>query len=561
MTWESLCIKNGLTLDNHEKNLKVKIRINYRVTEACQSGRLGLTANELAAETRSAGSTPTAGDKIKIPIHNENQINTPIMKTKEIIGTSLVHEARKNPHLNPKVPINFHISQHYENADKIRGTQIVNSFVSFTEIDKIGINPKSHYNTPLGIYSYPSEYILEQTASIGAMRKLPFAGDLPHANIFSVAGNIIDLSSMSDQDVTKYAQQMVNVFIEVANIRRGGGEWKKAVDYLEDKVILNAPVAASNPSLPASRFWWLTREMSSVLMEHSDTRSRWQSTRHSVSWNKLFRTLRIDGCVDSDGDGIIHTSEPLQAVFFSVKPIKKVERRYNKYSPEDVEKAEAFGSKILVFKSADPDEMAKHIMDNPDEYRSNPQQEVKFIEAIHPVDPKIQTALLYAFFAHPNPIGGPIVANAHVFSGVEDSDIIKVVDKAKYKGHVITNMIEAGLITQHNITPEIVNVLIEDISPMPHRVAYIIKRFNPGIIEPIISMAKINDQNISRFFQLGTEYFNKMRGSAAAMDRMIDFGKALVDAGGNKALIKKILDRTQFDEDDIAEVMDAVFGD
>lgn len=80
MTWESLCIKNGLTLDNHEKNLKVKIRINYRVTEARQRGRLGLTANELTVETRFVGSTPTAGAKITIPIHNENQTRTQILQ-------------------------------------------------------------------------------------------------------------------------------------------------------------------------------------------------------------------------------------------------------------------------------------------------------------------------------------------------------------------------------------------------------------------------------------------------------------------------------------------------
>ena len=34
--------------------------------EACQSGRTGLTANELAAEMRPAGSNPVSSAKIKI---------------------------------------------------------------------------------------------------------------------------------------------------------------------------------------------------------------------------------------------------------------------------------------------------------------------------------------------------------------------------------------------------------------------------------------------------------------------------------------------------------------
>lgn len=481
---------------------------------------------------------------------------------------SFLKEARRNPHLNPKVPINWHISQHYEDAGAIPGTNIPNSFVSFTKVDKLGINPGSRYNTPLGIYAYPSWWVVQRTSDGSAMRNLPFAGDQPYANVFSVAGNIIDLSGMSDRDVTKYTQQIVDVFIEVANIRRGGDEWKEAVDYLEDKVILNAPVAAANPSLPGSRFWWLTREMSKVLMEHSDTKSRWRSTKHAVSWNKLFRTLGIDGCVDSKGDGIIHTSEPYQGVFFSIKPIKKVERYYNKYSPEDMEEAETFGSKIAVFKSVDPDEMAKHITDNPYEYRSNVSDDSKFIGAIHPVDAKIQVALLRAFLAHPPMMETPVVDNAHVFSGVKDSDIIKVVDKAKSKGSAITAMIEAGLIRQDNITSKIVNSLLGSENPMSE-IAYKIRQFNPSLIEPIISMSKINDQNIPRFFELGIEYFNKMHGSAPAMDRMVDFGKALVDhAGGNetkientKALIKIIIVGTQFDSNDIAEVMDEIFGD
>ena len=481
---------------------------------------------------------------------------------------TFITEARRNPHLNPKVPINFHISQHYENAGTIRGTRVANSFVSFTNVDKLGINPGSLYSTPLGIYSYPSEYILDQVASIGAMRNLPFAGDSPYVNVFSVSGNIIDLSGMSDRDVTKYSQQMVDVFIEVANIQRGGSEWKETVDYLEDKVILNAPAAAANPSLPESRFWWLTREMSKVLMEHSDTKSRWRATRHAVSWNKLFRTLGIDGCIDSNGDGVIHTSEPYQAVFFSIKPIKGVKRYYNKYSPEDMEKAETFGSKIALFKSVDPDEMAKHIIDNPDEIRSDIITEPDFIGALHPLDPKIQAALLHAFLAHPLVLDAVVETNAHVFSGVSDSDIINVVDKAKSKAPAIMSMINAGLIRQDNITPKIVNALIESKLPISG-IAYTIRHLNPSLIEPIISMAKINDQNISRFFELGAEYFAGMRGADIVVDRMIDFGNALVNhAGGNeskienaKALIKIIISGTLFDEDDSAEVMDAVFGD
>jgi len=55
-------------------------------------------------------------------------------------------EIRKNPDMNP------HIGA-WDCVDKYKDDKDV--YISFTEIDKIGINPKSKFNTPVGIYTYP----------------------------------------------------------------------------------------------------------------------------------------------------------------------------------------------------------------------------------------------------------------------------------------------------------------------------------------------------------------------------------------------------------------------
>ena len=105
-------------------------------------------------------------------------------------------EARKNPDLNPKTPINDIISSAVDNTtDEIAGTK--NLFVSFTAIEKIGVNPLSKYSTPIGIYAYPGEYVKSHVGSAGPMTLLPMAGEQPYANTFKAHGNIINLATIS----------------------------------------------------------------------------------------------------------------------------------------------------------------------------------------------------------------------------------------------------------------------------------------------------------------------------------------------------------------------------
>lgn len=485
---------------------------------------------------------------------------------------SFINEARRRPDLNPKISVNEFISNHLDNSRPLRNTSVANSFVNFTNFEYTGPNVNPGYKTtPIGIYAYPSEYVMRKAGPDRPMREaLPYAADAEYANIFSVKGNIVDLGKVSASEVKEYYQSVTDVYLEYRGTRRGTEQWKEDIDYLELDIFMAAPSYADVAS-PGGRLWWVTKTLSKIMMEEDvdgNLTKRWGANNLISSWRKLLLEAGIDGAIDSKGQGIIHTNEPTQAVFFSRRSIDKNNRVYNKYSPEDMEKAETFGSKIALFKSVDPDEMAKHIIDNPDEIRSDIVTEPDFIGALHPLDPKIQAALLHAFLAHPLVLDAVVETNAHVFSGVSDSDIINVVDKAKSKAPAIMSMINAGLIRQDNITPKIVNALIESKLPISG-IAYTIRHLNPSLIEPIISMAKINDQNISRFFELGAEYFAGMRGADIVVDRMIDFGNALVNhAGGNeskienaKALIKIIISGTLFDEDDSAEVMDAVFGD
>ena len=254
--------------------------------------------------------------------------------TEAITFKHLIKEARRNPEMNEKVSINQRVIDHLDDAGNVPGSSVPNSFVSFTEIDKLGINPNSRFKTPFGIYSYPSYYVADLIGPTESMSNLPYVGNVEFANIFSVKGNILDLGTISSSDLSRLYQLATDMYIRYAEIQRGTNEWKNAVDYLETNVF-DAATTYAKLKTNGGLFWWMTMEMSAQMMKFDS----WRTSSGPVSWNKVFLAMGIDGCIDSEGEGIIHTNEMTQAVFFSSRAIANVERHYNRYSPVDFQKS------------------------------------------------------------------------------------------------------------------------------------------------------------------------------------------------------------------------------
>jgi hypothetical protein len=226
-------------------------------------------------------------------------------------------EARRNPEQNPKISINQQID------DYVDGSDPDNAFVSFTTVDKLGINPSSTYKTPLGIYAYPASYVIKKTAGGESMLKLPFAGESEFANLFRVTGNVVDLGKMSASTADRYCKQLAEVWAQLSN--RDVTQTTEMVEIFQTQ----AQTRSLFPDYIGGQFWYVT-------MKAAELVARKRNISIPLAWNKLFRELGIDGFVDH-GIGIIHTAEPTQAVFFSTKSIKDVKRVYNKYSPDTME--------------------------------------------------------------------------------------------------------------------------------------------------------------------------------------------------------------------------------
>ncbi len=227
-----------------------------------------------------------------------------------------IQEARRNPESNPKTSINRLIRDYVEASPEP-------AYVSFTDLDKLGNNPQSiHGSTPIGIYAYPAQYVLDHTAGGEAMFNLPYAGDMQFANLFHVTGNMLLIDQMSATDVDQHYQQLADILSQIM-------KWKlpRAMTQVQ-KFVAEAPAQAEMKDLPGGLFWHVTMRLAEFL-------SRKFKARKIVQWNRLFRLMGYDGIHDS-GKSIIHKQEPTQSVFFTTSAIRDVKRVVNRYSPEEM---------------------------------------------------------------------------------------------------------------------------------------------------------------------------------------------------------------------------------
>jgi len=268
--------------------------------------------------------------------------------------TDIFTEARRNPSRNPRVNAYQRLMIRTEQNPK-------NTFVSMTTVDKLGINPQSEYYTPLGIYAYPSRFVLD-TAKI-SMRDLPFVGDAPYVNIFNASGNILVLTDITEIDYNSYCEKIRKILVSeyvANNFSETAEESARAANIQMNKIMSDAPYESNVSRLYGGRLWYVTYR---VTKEITALRG---SKNAPVIWNKIFRSIGIHGCVDY-GAGIIHENEPTQAVFFSTEGIRDVERVLNKWDElsqiESIDRRinSTITSSIIAYLSSNPTSITQFI--------------------------------------------------------------------------------------------------------------------------------------------------------------------------------------------------------
>jgi len=225
---------------------------------------------------------------------------------------NMLLELRSNPEINKKESLNSKLT------DILNSNTNIHFYVSLTEKDKLGIYPKSSYETPIGIYAYPLTYVINVTNG-GPMTRLPFAGHTDYVNVFSSNGYILDIRNVDESMLRSLIVKIKSFSLKKYGIRH----------EIIDQFVSKSGIDALKKS-PGGRLWYITRELSIFSAKETQQRS-------VVMWNVIFRGIGIDGVVDH-GAGIIHTNEPTQAVFFAMSSIQNLKRFDNRHIDDHINK-------------------------------------------------------------------------------------------------------------------------------------------------------------------------------------------------------------------------------
>lgn len=190
-----------------------------------------------------------------------------------------------------------------------------NLFVSFTEINKLGIFPKSkHSSTPLAIYAYPIKFSYDyyiKNKNDKFIDKLPFANNNNYFHIFKAKNyNKLLIIGKNEIDLEYYIKKINEYFKKELN--------NKNFNY--NKKHIKEIIDLSNSTSQAL--------YSIIVRIINENRT---NTKSYIRLNNIFRYLGFDGIIDI-GTGTIHQNEPCQALFFSKNVIETIETYNNNQS-------------------------------------------------------------------------------------------------------------------------------------------------------------------------------------------------------------------------------------
>jgi len=225
-----------------------------------------------------------------------------------------IDEIRSNPDKNPKLSI-IDVLEKYSTSDDV--------YVTFTELNKLGINPRSDFSdTPMGIYAYPvkqiwDKYIAPKKDDLTDLSKvIPYAAWRPYATIFrcrSQPGMISSLSSYTNNDLEADVDKLKPIM--------------KAIDHRMGDAMVDEYYRKSNTQSDNTTafggLWYITNHLAGHAASRNPAQEgRYTSNYFSIVWNAIFRQMGYVGFSDTEGLGIIHKNEPVQALFLSTKPLE-----------------------------------------------------------------------------------------------------------------------------------------------------------------------------------------------------------------------------------------------
>jgi hypothetical protein len=248
------------------------------------------------------------------------------MRLRELYELDII-EARTKPAQNPKVSAYEKLLPYKDDPD---------IYITFTSLNKVGINPKSAFNTPNGVYTFPLAltWQMYEVDRYKDFTQYPdFVNGRPYIQVLKYTGAGRSLvisgnpntSNYTDEDLEKdLAKLQKQYHLSDGAINREKDKAAEFQGYYDDTIPTQGPAAI---------LWTVTRSIAyEKLRKRKDSRSGYDyqddgkdpSTRVTNDWSSVFRGLGIQLVVD-EFHSVIHEAEPCQAVFFSKKAFKHID--------------------------------------------------------------------------------------------------------------------------------------------------------------------------------------------------------------------------------------------
>ncbi len=185
-------------------------------------------------------------------------------------------------------------------------------FVSFTDLEKIGLNPNNRFSTPIGVYAYNLKDLWPDWTAGDRF----FGDDRRYVNLIKlVTDKVLNLSDYTNYEKDKkFLKDKYNSTIK----EKIGKEFE---DFVED-VKNNADLYKYDDK--ASEIWGVSQ----AIAETDQSRVGQYTKRSTIIWNRMLRDMGYDAIVDKGSN--IHILQSSQAVFLVPSSYKLVGRLLNK---------------------------------------------------------------------------------------------------------------------------------------------------------------------------------------------------------------------------------------
>lgn len=200
-----------------------------------------------------------------------------------------------------------------------------NEFTPNASGAKLGINPQTPYATPVGIYAYPIDYVLENQMDVPFAKNKPFLWVIRANNM----SQMLDLDRITNEQREAIIDECPDFDESRAGIKafvksKGGVLW--SLMHMQSLFNAKEALAATGKYDRHPRIWddeeeqWVD-DLDDV---EADIPEEIMEQRAAKEWANILRRAGIVGVID-DGAGIIHSNEPTQAFFLDRSALRELE--------------------------------------------------------------------------------------------------------------------------------------------------------------------------------------------------------------------------------------------